>query len=65
MSTTGLSLASLPGSKIPSRNDFYALAEEERMRRWQAVVDASGALGDELRELVQTGQIADRIELWS
>jgi hypothetical protein len=58
-------VASLPGSKIPTRNDFYAMSEAERMRRWQAVVDASDALGDELRELVKTGRIADRIELWS
>jgi hypothetical protein len=34
------------------------------MRRWQAVRDASERLGDELRELVATGRIADRVQPW-
>jgi hypothetical protein len=58
-------VASLPGSKIPDRRDFYRMPEEERMRRWQAVVDASEALGNELRELVTTGRIADRVQPWT
>jgi hypothetical protein len=57
-------VASLPGGKIPDRRDFYAMPEAERMRRWQAVVDASEALGAELRELVTTGRIADRVQAW-
>ena len=57
-------VASLPGAKIPDRRDFYTMPEAERMRRWQAVVDASEALGDELRALVQSGRIADRVQLW-
>jgi len=58
-------VASLPGAKIPDRRDFYALPEGERMRRWQAVVDASEALGDELRELIATGRVAERVEAWT
>ena len=57
-------MASLPGSKIPDRRDFYSMPEADRMRRWQAVVDASEALGGELRELVTSGRIADHLELW-
>ena len=57
-------VASLPGGKIPDRRDFYTLAEGERMRRWRAVVDASERLGDELRELVETGRIADAVRPW-
>jgi hypothetical protein len=57
-------VASLPGGKIPDRRDFYSMPEAERMRRWQAVVDASEPLGDELRELVETGRVAGRIEPW-
>lgn len=57
-------VASLPGAKIPNRADFYSLTESERMRRWQTVLDASQALGDELRELVTTGQIADVVQPW-
>ena len=58
-------VASLPGGKIPDRRDFYSMPEAERMRRWQAVVDASEALGAELRELVETGRIADRVQQWT
>jgi hypothetical protein len=57
-------VASLPGGKIPDRRDFFGMPEAERMRRWQAVVDASTALGDELRDLVDTGRIAERVQIW-
>jgi hypothetical protein len=57
-------VASLPGGKIPDRRDFYSMPETERMRRWQGVVDASAALGEELRELVETGRIAERVQIW-
>ena len=57
-------VATLPGGKIPDRRDFYAFPEAERMRRWQAVVDASERLGDELRELLATGRLAERVKPW-
>jgi len=57
-------VASLPGGKIPDRRDFYTLPEDERMRRWQVVVDATSALGAELRDLVRSGRIADRVTAW-
>jgi hypothetical protein len=57
-------VASLPGGKIPDRRDFYSMPEAERLSRWQTVVDRSAALGDELAELVETGTIADRIQVW-
>jgi hypothetical protein len=40
------------------------MTEAERMKRWQAVKDASEMLGDELRELVASGRVAERIEPW-
>lgn len=52
-------VAALPGGKIPDRHDFYSMPNAERVRRWQAVVDASVRLGDELRELVATGRVAE------
>jgi hypothetical protein len=55
---------SLPGRKIPDRRDFYGMPARERMRRWQAVLDASARLGDELRELTLTGRIAERVQPW-
>ncbi|HZF67399.1 MAG TPA: patatin-like phospholipase family protein [Gemmatirosa sp.] len=57
-------VATLPGGKIPDRRDFYGMPEVERMRRWQATLDASARLGDELAELVATGRIADRVRPW-
>ena len=57
-------IASLPGAKIPDRRDFYTMPEADRMRRWQAVVDASARLGDEMRELVATGRLADHVRPW-
>ena len=57
-------VASLPGRKIPDRRDFYGMPAEERMRRWQAVLDASERLGDELGELIERGRIADRVAPW-
>jgi hypothetical protein len=57
-------VATLPGAKIPDRRDFYTMPEGERLRRWQAVVDASAALGDELHELIESGRIAERIQIW-
>jgi hypothetical protein len=57
-------VASLPGDKIPDRRDFYTMPEAERMRRWQSVADASERLGDELRELLATGRLAERVQPW-
>jgi hypothetical protein len=55
---------SLPGAKIPDRHDFYTMPETERIRRWQAVADASAALGEELHELIETGRVAERLRRW-
>ena len=57
-------VAALPGGRIPDRRDFYALPHADRERRWQAVLDASARLGDELRELVATGRIAEAARPW-
>ncbi len=57
-------IASLPGGKIPDRTDFHSMSESERIRRWQRVADASDRLGEELRELITTGRLADVVEPW-
>lgn len=54
----------LPGGKIPDRRDFYAFDDAERARRWEAVRGASERLGDELRELVATDRLAERVRPW-
>lgn len=57
-------VASLPGGAIPQRQDFYAYPHAERERRWQTVLDTSEQLGDELRDLVESGRIAARVKPW-
>jgi hypothetical protein len=57
-------VASLPGGKIPDRRDFYRLSHGERARRWQDTLTRSERLGDELRELLATGRIADVVQPW-
>jgi hypothetical protein len=52
-------VASLPGGKIPDRKDFYSMPESERITRWQTARKASERLGDEMRELVATGRVAE------
>jgi hypothetical protein len=55
---------SLPGKKIPDRKDFTSMPESERIRRWEKVRTASERLGDEFRELLATGKLAERITPW-
>lgn len=55
---------SLPGGKLPDRDDFYRIPHSERMARWQGVLNASAQLGEELRGLIFSGKIADRVRPW-
>jgi hypothetical protein len=57
-------VGSLPGGKIPDRKDFYSMSQVERIRQWQGALDASVRLGDELRELVASGRVADSVKAW-
>ena len=58
-------LASLPGGRIPDRRDFFDYPESERMTRWQTILDASAALGEELHELIETGRLIDAVVPWT
>ncbi|WP_440995618.1 patatin-like phospholipase family protein [Arhodomonas sp. SL1] len=55
-------LERLPGGRIPDRHDFLRLDDAERERRWVQVVAESQRLGDELRELLAAGRVAERTE---
>ena len=57
-------VASLPGGKIPDRQDFYTLNDADRIARWEAIRRESERLGDELRTLIETGRIAERVKPW-
>lgn len=53
-------IQSFPYQKIPDRNDFRQLADEDRIPYWQTVMDMTQSLADELDDLVQK-QAIDRI----
>jgi hypothetical protein len=57
-------VSGLPGGKIPDRKDFYSMSQPARIKTWQAVLDASARLGDELRELVESGRIRTAVRAW-
>jgi hypothetical protein len=50
-------VASLPGGKIPDRNDFVRLPEAERLQAWGVVLERSRELGAAFGELVASGQV--------
>jgi hypothetical protein len=52
----------LPGRKIPDRGDFRNMSDDERLKAWRAVLAESARMGDELRELLATGRVAERAE---
>ncbi|MEM8984514.1 MAG: patatin-like phospholipase family protein [Pseudomonadota bacterium] len=55
-------VATLPGGKIPDRNDFRDLATEDRIAAWRQVTAESRRLADELADLVATGRVAQVVE---
>jgi hypothetical protein len=55
-------VATLPGGKVPDRDDFMDFSAEERVERWHSVVEACRVLGQELEELIETDGLADRVE---
>ncbi len=57
-------VATLPDGRIPDRRDFVKFTDAERIRRWERVLSASERLGDELRELLATGRVAERLRPW-
>lgn len=54
-------VASLPGGKLPDRQDFKALPTGERMRRWRLAVAESQRLADEFEAWLALGCPLDRV----
>lgn len=54
-------LASLPGGRIPDRKDFARLSDAERLTAWNKVLEEGRRMGDELRELLASGRIAEHV----
>ena len=55
-------VAGLPRGKIPDRTDFRSYTPLERIRAWQEVVAACTALVDEFHEVIETDQLAARLQ---
>ncbi len=51
----------LPGGRVPDRNDFLEMETEERFQRWHRVMDECRVLADELNDLFDGKNLADRI----
>jgi hypothetical protein len=54
----------LPGEKVPDRDDFLTYIDDgrERIKNWNKAVELSQPLGEDFLELVQSGEIRDRVE---
>jgi hypothetical protein len=54
-------VASLPGGKVPDRNDFLELGHDERSERWHAVDAACDVLAQDLADLIETHRWESRV----
>lgn len=57
-------IASLPGGKIPERQDFvkYQHNQERRRDNWREVIKRSEQLGEEFLKIVESGDIASHVQ---
>ena len=55
-------IAALPGGKIPDRTDFRRYSPAERIQVWRGVVAQCEALAEELHEVIETDQLAARLQ---
>lgn len=57
-------VASMPGGRIPSREDFWEFKgrDDERTAFWNHVLRASASLGEEFLEAVDRGTIGEHLE---
>jgi len=51
-------VATLPGAKVPDRDDFVTHPTAERQRRWHEAIARSRRLGEELEELMEGDGLA-------
>lgn len=56
-------VSSLPGGKIPERNNFKDMTDDDRLAYWTIVINESNRLADEFYECLQKpNQLMDRME---
>jgi hypothetical protein len=58
-------IASLPGGRVPDRNDFLELETKERIARWSVVIDRCRVLADEFNDLLDGHSLADQLVPYS
>jgi len=55
-------ISTLPGSKIPIRQDFVNMKDHERISLWRQAADQAEQLADELREIIEKDSWNDVVE---
>jgi hypothetical protein len=50
-------VASLPGGKIPDRDDFVKMNDRDRIAAWRKVIALGEAMGEELHTLLETNRL--------
>jgi hypothetical protein len=55
-------IATLPNGQVPNRQDFVDFSPEERVRIWRQAIDQCRQLADELNDVLDKGQIAERLQ---
>ncbi len=55
----------LPFGKIPDRHDFAHLAPKPRQEYWQQATDAGYEMAEQFANWVESGELAQRMKLWS
>jgi hypothetical protein len=57
-------VATLPGGKLPDRDDFFTFVDDpdERIRRWSAIAAESERLGETFSADLEAGRIPDLLE---
>ncbi|WP_369742383.1 alpha/beta hydrolase [Pseudidiomarina sp. PP-1MA] len=58
-------IASLPYGKIPDRTDFAKLSVPDRFAYWQQAVQQGQQLAAQLQEWIESGEIRNKVALWS
>ena len=54
-------VAKLPYGKIPDRNDFYKLTNDERLKYWNSVVEMGKRVAEDFFEMWQQGRVVDHL----
>jgi len=56
-------VASLPGAKIPDRSDFqqFYQRDDDRIAQWNSTIERTAEMGQELEQLLTSGNIAARV----